>query len=226
MAPEKIREALQKLDVANDNHWLQDGLPRLETVRVFASDQSLTREAITAAAPEFTRLSAYNAQQAKLVSSNTSAAPPAATSQVDVPVQPAADPAPVVAPVAEATAEVQAEVQAEPVEELSPEKKELEAVQAELAELERDLQATLKRKKELHVKADDLIIRIDRGMRRNTNQEDIVKYLASQRQSLDRRAAKIKALEGVNIKDFLPSRSPIDTALARKSGYGQKRPGT
>lgn len=51
----KILEALGKLDPSNDNHWTNDGLPRIDTVRMLAADPSLTREAITAEAPNFSR---------------------------------------------------------------------------------------------------------------------------------------------------------------------------
>lgn len=54
----KILEALGKLDTANDNHWTADGLPRIETVRMLSGDQSITREQITAEAPDFSRSSA------------------------------------------------------------------------------------------------------------------------------------------------------------------------
>lgn len=58
----KIIEALQKLDTANDNHWTADGLPRIDTVKMLASDQTLTRDVITAAAPNFSRSNAdFNA---------------------------------------------------------------------------------------------------------------------------------------------------------------------
>lgn len=50
-----IEDALQKLDVNNDNHWTADGLPRIETVRMLAGNQALTRDAIAAAVPGFCR---------------------------------------------------------------------------------------------------------------------------------------------------------------------------
>ena len=54
----KILEALGKLDPANENHWTADGLPRIETVRMLAGDQTITREQITAEAPDFSRSAA------------------------------------------------------------------------------------------------------------------------------------------------------------------------
>lgn len=51
----ELRAALAKLDIANENHWTADGLPRLETVRLLVGNSSLSREAVTQAAPGFSR---------------------------------------------------------------------------------------------------------------------------------------------------------------------------
>lgn len=51
---EKIIEALNKLDVENDNHWTQDGLPKLDALK-FAVGGNVTREDVTTVAPDFTR---------------------------------------------------------------------------------------------------------------------------------------------------------------------------
>lgn len=51
----KIKDALAKLDPQNDNHWTSDGLPRIDTIRMFASDPAISRELITADAPDFSR---------------------------------------------------------------------------------------------------------------------------------------------------------------------------
>lgn len=58
---EKIREALLKLDVSNDNHWTADGQPRVDTVKLLAADPSVTREMIEEAIPGFTRENAAGA---------------------------------------------------------------------------------------------------------------------------------------------------------------------
>lgn len=50
-----IRDALKKLDPSNANHWTGDKLPRLETVKLMAGDQSVTREQVDTAAPGFTK---------------------------------------------------------------------------------------------------------------------------------------------------------------------------
>lgn len=51
----KIREALAKLDPANDMHWTSDGSPRMDVVEDLVGDKSIKRADVTAAAPAFTR---------------------------------------------------------------------------------------------------------------------------------------------------------------------------
>lgn len=51
----KIRNALQQLDPANDQHWTEDGLPREGVVRTLANDPNISRAAISAASPGFQR---------------------------------------------------------------------------------------------------------------------------------------------------------------------------
>lgn len=48
---EEIRAALKALDPSNDDHWTADGLPRLGALGI----QGLSRQAVTAAAPRFSR---------------------------------------------------------------------------------------------------------------------------------------------------------------------------
>ena len=55
MTASPITAALKQLDPQNDNHWTDDGLPRVDTVKFFAKDQTLTRDDITKAAPDFSR---------------------------------------------------------------------------------------------------------------------------------------------------------------------------
>jgi type IV secretory pathway VirB10-like protein len=86
---DKIIKALRELDVNNDNHWTDAGLPRVETVRMLAGNGSLSRDDVTAVAPEFTR------QKPNLETAATSA--PAA---LPVPTPPPAPVTPAAAPAA------------------------------------------------------------------------------------------------------------------------------
>lgn len=57
----KIIDALDKLDSNNPNHWTADGHPKLETVRLFAGDNAITRQMIVDVAPNLTKLTHANA---------------------------------------------------------------------------------------------------------------------------------------------------------------------
>ncbi|AAT69545.1 gp69 [Alphaproteobacteria phage PhiJL001] len=52
----EIVEALAKLDHKNDDHWTQDGLPRIEVVANISGIKDLKRGQITDAAPDFVRV--------------------------------------------------------------------------------------------------------------------------------------------------------------------------
>lgn len=53
-----VKDALQKLDAANENHWTQDGSPRLETVKFNNGGIAVTREEIEAGFPGFNKSTA------------------------------------------------------------------------------------------------------------------------------------------------------------------------
>lgn len=51
----KLLDALKKLDPKNDNQWNASGEPRIETVKMYAAGETVTRESLNAVAPGFTR---------------------------------------------------------------------------------------------------------------------------------------------------------------------------
>ena len=55
---DKIKEALQKLDPANENHWTADGSARLETIKLFMGGTAVSREELDAAFHGFSKDSA------------------------------------------------------------------------------------------------------------------------------------------------------------------------
>lgn len=55
--PVTLRDALLMLDPANDDHWTAGGLPRMEVLEDFTGG-NLTRDEVTALAPDLTRASA------------------------------------------------------------------------------------------------------------------------------------------------------------------------
>lgn len=50
-----IVAALHQLDMSNDDHWTDDGLPRVDVIRTLAKDPNVKRNEISAALPGFTR---------------------------------------------------------------------------------------------------------------------------------------------------------------------------
>jgi len=208
--PAQISAALVKLEVGNDNHWTGDGLPRLETVRLLAGDQNITREALTLASPGFSRASAYAAAQG-----NPSPTP---------------DPAPIAAPATPAavTAPETGGDEAAPDEGAD----ELAAAQAVLAEL-RKVKADADSAYAAQVAAVDLLIlaREKTGAALQSTPLAIQQYLAAQRGNLQARGQQImkaRAFEkesGVKLADLVPKRAPIDVAMARKNSRGSSRPG-
>jgi len=53
-----LRQALDQLDPANDEHWTADGLPRMDALVAILGDATITRAAVTAAAPGLNRTTA------------------------------------------------------------------------------------------------------------------------------------------------------------------------
>lgn len=76
-----IIEALRKLDVDNDNHWTSDGLPRLDTVKMIASNPSISRMDIDAVAAGFNRSNADTWQPVKSETQETGETNPTANDQ-------------------------------------------------------------------------------------------------------------------------------------------------
>jgi len=225
---EKINQALAQLDVANDNHWTGDGLPRLETVKMLAGDQSITREILTQARPGFIRATAAQAAQAAQAAPAAPVAPePVATAgeQLAAAGTPSAvAPSTVVAapPVAGAVLDNNDELEAK-----------LADLKAQLA----DEVATAQGLSEDVAKASAAYagqVRVIDAIREQINlinpakQSDAIRgYLNRQKAVLQERGAKAQRLKdsGINLKDILPTRAPIDVAMGRKTARGTKRPG-
>lgn len=57
-----IKEALAKLDAADDAHWTADGMPRMDVLQKLTKSPELTRTEVTNAAPDFSRQSVIEAE--------------------------------------------------------------------------------------------------------------------------------------------------------------------
>lgn len=209
----KIIEALKKLDPVNDNHWTADGLPRLDTVKMLAGDQTLTRDSVTSIVPEFSR-------------SNT-AVPDVAPTTGETPSS---------APVkAEEVAVVVGDEQ--PTQEAQSQEVGTGSTEGttEVETLEKEIAAQSQRVHELRVlkdqaieafhveqqKEDRLREQLDRIKPADRNVDAIQSYLAAQREQLEERAARQKMISdsGIDLKALQSNlKSPLDAALSQRRG--------
>lgn len=220
----KITAALAQLDPQNDNHWTGDGLPRLETVKLLAAAPSLTREQVTNAAPGFSRTNPLTQteqtgaqapieQQGGNGTGDAAIAAPAAQ-------QPGAQ-----GEQGDGTGEGEDGTDGDaPEQALSGIEAEIKAAEDKLGELAARKNEAVQAY-EAQVRAvDELIKARDAAAPRQGVVNVIQQYLASQQVQLQERAAKMQALKGVDLKSILPQGSPIDAAMARRTGRGTKRP--
>lgn len=225
---EKIQEALLKLDTSNENHWTQDGLPRLDTIKILASDPSLTRETVSEAAPGFTRTNAVVAAPA------ADPVPPAAPAAIEPPpvviVAPAAQQAAeqVTAPTEPPVAE-DAPLTPAPIGETTPEneaEQELRSLQLELddalAEVS-DIAEALAQGKTMLDRAQNRAAEIENQISKlpqANNGNAIGQYLASQRKVLAERGELKRTVKesGIDLKKLAASlQSPLDAAYKARA---------
>ena len=232
-----ILAALKALDVSNDNHWTADGQPRLDTVKMLAADPSLTRDAVTLAAPGLTRATA-----AGFAYPDTTAAPaPAADTAVG---QGDSTENTATGAGAEATgqgggdsgatfSDEQAQ-QPEVADGLGSGPDEVPSLEAQLAEavahtekvrqaldmVNTELAASIKRE-------DALRDEMRKAGPKDTNQDAIKAYLKAQVTKGAERAARQALIKesGLDLKALARDlKSPLDAAMARKTGRGGQRP--
>lgn len=255
---DKIIEALKKLDPSNANHWTADKLARLETVKLLAADQSITRDEIERVAPGYSKDTAagyWLTYTAPADSAAGAATGPAGATE-------GAGQGGSGSPQGQgAGAETQAATQAEGTEASSgtegadgsgtdapgaPEQSALEdtgsGVENDLKALEAELEATQNAIAERRLKVDELKDEIDSLAAHenavydkiqafkstgNSNAEAIQGYLAQQRKNLEERAARMQLIResGLDLSQLAADlKSPLDAAMARKTGRGGQRP--
>lgn len=216
----KITEALSKLDPSNDNHWTQDGLPRLDTVKILAGDPSLTREAVTAAAPDFNRGTAQGAPQGG----------------AGTPVQGGAAPAPQGAPQAAQPGDDAATLPgaADPeLPNLNPaplaeQSYDAEDMAARIAEAKLQLSDAMERlhlAKQEVADAQNALAELEAALQESApaNSNPIAAYLQSQRKKLEERAARKELIResGIDLGELAKNlKSPLDAAMERRRGRG------
>ena len=214
-------ESLKKLDVNNDNHWTADGLPRLDTVRMLASDAGLTRDKLDAAAPGFTRSTAatWEAPSAPFTKSAQSQAQPETGNAQATAQKGETSPAAVSPSVTEQPKEDQTE-QGSEVDAYEAAMKEVQAAEANTAE-KRQAKDKADREFVQAQEAEDAARKKADALRPVETQGSVIQeYLAAQQRDLKAKAdlnAKL-AEQGIDLKGLTTSVSPsaLDAALGNK----------
>lgn len=212
MSKETIVEALLSLDIENDEHWTQDGLPRIDALGIDA----LTRSDLTDAAPSFTRENPKLEAQEEDTSTEED-------TDIDFSLEEEEEEKDTTLegmPAPEEEEEAAPEEPLESREELAVQRVETQkgiaSAQKVLSKAEKALEAA--------VAADDVVItkleKLDEG---HTAQHSIMHFINSQKQLRARKArAYEKLMDGVDAESVQPA--PIDRAMARKNTRGTKRP--
>ena len=213
----KIIAALQKLDLQNNEHWTADGLPRIDTVRMFAGNPGLSREDITKAAPDFSRQSpVLNAPLPDAPPAPVSAAPQPEPQQLDQqPEPPAPSSSSYAQPAIKQANELSEGVVGDPLERALADAREL----MEMARQE--VVAAQEKYKEAQRVVDDLINEREAGGQGESTMTAVQSYLKSQQGLLNERARRARVLQesGVTLSDIqalIPQAAPIDEFLRRK----------
>ena len=213
----KIIAALQKLDLQNNEHWTADGLPRIDTVRMFAGNPGLSREDITKAAPDFSRQSpVLNAPLPDAPPAPVSAAPQPEPQQLDPqPEPPAPSSSSYAQPAIKQANELSEGVVGDPLERALADAREL----MEMARQE--VVAAQEKYKEAQRVVDDLINEREAGGQGESTMTAVQSYLKSQQGLLNERARRARVLQesGVTLSDIqalIPQAAPIDEFLRRK----------
>ena len=226
----KILAALAQLDTSNANHWTEDGLPRMDTVKLLAASPDLTREHVTGAAPGFSRTNPIlqGAAQAPIAGSSGNGTDPGAFA-APAAQQPAAQRGDSDAAQAETQLEG-ADGDDTPESALEACEAELQAAQVKLGELAAR-KAVADQAHEAQVKEVDRLLQArDAALPKQSVTNEIQGYLAAQKRELEKRAAQQRqlgaALRDGQLKDLLTGvrGAPIDQAMARKNSRGAQRP--
>lgn len=223
---QKILDALAKLNPADDSQWTEDGLPKMDTLKSLSGVFNLTRDQVTAAAPGFSRanmqLGATPVQPPASAPAAPVAPPPSApqdqaATQV-APVQPAAPSTPATTP--ETGNEGQA-AQAEPDQSLASQLKAAEArlERANGAKAEADREVA-----EASKLVDELLEKGAKVSPQESLAEGLSAYFAQQQRIREERGRRLQAMKGIDLRDILPAKAPIDAAFARKTQRGTQRP--
>ncbi len=213
---EKIKSALAKLDPSNDNHWTAEGFPRLDAVRLLAADGSLSREAVTNAIPGFAR---GNAAKPAVVAPVLGLTQSPANTEVAAAAAPGSLEAACAGIVDRVNENLENNEQlpvVAAVDEHGQLKLDLAQAREALDELIRAAHKMELLRKEANAKVDKLVLAVERTAPKGAATDAVQGYLAQQRRNLEERGRRIRATAGVNLRDFLPQRAPVDIRPRKK----------
>lgn len=231
-----LQQALAKLDVTNGNHWTADGQPRLDTVKMFAGNPAVNREHIEGEAPGFTRATAvgYTGWRG---AANAAAATPIPATEPPAPVQPETVDTGAAAQGGEDTfSDAEQTEQPEVADGSDDAEDEVQTLEAQLAEAIEDAQ---KKREALDYLTklvadatkleDELRDKLEKTSPKANPMTTLQAYVAKQHELSMARAQQRQAIvgTGVNIRELakvMGKGSPLDQAMARKTGRGGQRP--
>ena len=199
-----IKEALQKLDPKNDEHWTQDGMPKLDVLSEIAGVK-VTRKEATEAAPEFVRPSDEDENSDPPVEGTK---PPEESDDSDD----------------DSDDEEPEYAEAEDEDELDT----VTAATEEALLAMTDADKAAAEAKEKAEAANRKYLRLNEKKRKltpiNSNQSEIQRYLATQKAVSQQKAQKQQqVLQHIKQSDITP-KSKLDQAMSRKTGRGAQRP--
>lgn len=218
-----LEEAIEKLDPDNDEHWTQQGLPKLEPL-VEMLGKPVTRKEVEQVAPDANR---DEARELKELMGDMAEEEPEVQVQAEKPEEPVKPEEPmhpahsdgvVPEPMSEEEKQQLINDQVKALQEaidkwsefVSDTNKVMEKAKQDILDAEAHLQGLQEEYNKLQPKT--------------TNQQEIAMYLASaNRQRTERGRIKQEIFKGINPADFDP-RAPIDQAFARKNKRGAQRP--
>jgi len=205
---EQIAAALLKLDVTNDDHWTADGQPKIEALRLLAGSFGLKREDVTKTAPNFSR-------------SNPSLDPVDQGVVKPTPIVPQENQdasADTLQGAGDSVTESESEFEGQDLEtQLSRARVRLE--QATSAKHQAD-QAC----REASAEVDRLIEAGAASTEHDSFSKAMTRHLKQQEILRRRRGEQLQRLRdsNINIKDLIPQKPPIETAIANSVIQGRK----
>ena len=198
-----IISALRQLDEGNNEQWTTTGIPMLSAVRALSGNPNLTREDIDSVATGFTRSARV------LPSGDVGSVSGTALDGVD-------------ADQVELAGSTEVSVSNDLAAQL--------AVQSAKVEMLRQAKDKASVEFDAARRAEDALrVQMDAKVAKHGGQASITAYLAAQQERIAGRAERQKLVQqaGIDLKALAAGlKSPIDMAMARKTGFGTKRPGT